>query len=41
MSHDSIVDEMMSLIQMHGSDAISWNFCKLKRIYWHGFVGFF
>lgn len=41
MPHDSIVDEMMSLIQMHGSDAISWNFCKLKRIYWHGFVGFF
>lgn len=40
MPHDSIVDEMMSLIQMHGPDAISWNFCKLKRIYWHGFVVF-
>lgn len=41
MPHDSIVDEMMSLIQMQGSDAISWNFCKLKRIYLHGFVVFF
>lgn len=41
MPNDSMVDEMMSLIQMHGSDAIPWNFCQLKKMHMHGFVIFF
>lgn len=41
MPNDSMVDEMMSLIQMHGSDAIPWNFCQLKKNAYAWFRYFF